>query len=134
MRYLEKFLDAICENRLFLGCQIFVDFLKIESENEFQNRKKEYTKMKPAPTKLNDMSSLDAHLNLKISKDLDANTEVIKGYINLNEHLIKKLGTSYKNLFLEMNTVSLRLREISDIYEQLHAVSYKTNDVFENFI
>jgi hypothetical protein len=129
MRYLEKFLNSICENKLFLNCQQFVDFLKIEDENEFMTKKKDWAKVKPAPTKLSEFKTPDAHLKLKISKEIDTNSDTMKNYIVLNEQLIEKLGVSYKNLFLEMNTVSLRLKEISDTYNQLYLVSEKTFDV-----
>jgi hypothetical protein len=65
---------------------------------------------------------------------MDSYGESIKTYTNINEALLKKLGFSYKNLFLEMNQVSLRMKEISEIYSQLYEVSEKSNDVFLNFI
>jgi hypothetical protein len=129
MRYLEKFLNALCENKLFLNCQPFVDFLKIEDENEFMNKKKEYLKTKQTQQKLSDLKVIDGKLRLKISKEIEVNTDTAKNYIMLNEQLLQRLGISYKNLFLEMNTVSLRLKEISDTYDQLHIVSFKTSDV-----
>jgi hypothetical protein len=71
-------------------------------------KKKDWAKVKPAPTKLSEFKTPDAHLKLKISKEIDTNSDTMKNYIVLNEQLIEKLGVSYKNLFLEMNTVSLR--------------------------
>lgn len=57
----------------------------------------------------------------------------IKNYVSLNEVIIKKLGTSFKNLFIEMNQVSFRMKEISELYSQLHTISDKTKDV-KNFL
>ena len=54
---------------------------------------------------------------------------MIKNYTNLNEIILKKIGTSYKSLFVEIEQVSNRMVEISDLYDQLHTVSYKTKDV-----
>lgn len=62
-------------------------------------------------------------------KDEDAQSDMIKNYTNLNEIILKKIGTSYKSLFGEMEQVSTRMAEISDLYDQLHTVSYKTKDV-----
>lgn len=56
-------------------------------------------------------------------------TDNIKNYLNVNEVLLKKLSTANKNLYLEMNQVSLRMKEISEIYNQLYYVSNKSNDV-----
>ena len=127
MRYLEKFLNALCENKVFINCQPFVDFLKIEDESEFTAKKKEWQKVKL--TKLSEIKTQEGQLKLKISKENDNKAEMIKNYIFLNDQLISKLGASYKHLFLEMNTVSLRLKEISEIYDQLFIVSQKTYDV-----
>jgi hypothetical protein len=66
---------------------------------------------------------------VQISNDDEEYTEGIKNYLNINENLIKRLNVSHKNLFMEMNAVSVRMKEISEIYEQLSTVSYKTNDV-----
>lgn len=54
---------------------------------------------------------------------------MIKNYTNLNEIILKKIGTSFKSLFQELSQVSGRMKEISDLYDQLHTVSIKTADV-----
>ena len=68
-------------------------------------------------------------MELKLIKEEDAHSDMIKNYTNLNEIILKKLGTSYKSLFGEMEQLSTRMAEISDLYDQLHTVSYKTKDV-----
>jgi len=42
---------------------------------------------------------------------------------------MKKLSSSYKNLNLEMDAVSVRLKEISEFYNQLYFISEKANEV-----
>lgn len=69
-------------------------------------------------------------MNLALHKDDDTHTEMIRNYANLNEIIIKKIGTSYKALFQEIEQVSNRMKEISDLFDQLHTISFKTNDVF----
>lgn len=59
--------------------------------------------------------------------------ENIKNYTNSTEFLLKKLSFYHKNLFIEMNQVSLRMKELSEIYSQLYDVSMKTNDVLKLF-
>lgn len=128
MRFLEKFLDSLASNPIIKCSQIFQDFLQIENESNFISRKKEYSKIKP-PSKLSEMRTLEGQQKLQISKEVEALSENGRNYTNLNEVILKKLSTSYKNLFLEMNSVSLRMKEISEIYGQLYAVSEKSNDV-----
>lgn len=64
-----------------------------------------------------------------MNKDDDNQCEMIRNYTNLNEIILKKIGTSYKALFQEIEQVSNRMKEISDLYDQLHTISYKTYDV-----
>ena len=66
-------------------------------------------------------------------KDEEAHFDMIKNYTNLNEIILKKLGTSYKSLFAEIEQVSNRMVEISDLFDQLHTVSYKTKDVINEY-
>ena len=40
---------------------------------------------------------------------------MIRNYTNLNEIILKKIGTSYKMLFQEIEVVSNRMKEISDL-------------------
>lgn len=70
---------------------------------------------------------------MALNKDDDTHAEMIRNYTNLNEIILKKIGTSYKFLFQEIETVSNRMKEISDLYDQLHTVSFKTYDVYHFF-
>ena len=66
---------------------------------------------------------------MALNKDDDSHAEMIRNYANLNEIILKKLGTSYKFMFQEIELVSNRMKEISDLYDQLHTISFKTYDV-----
>jgi len=64
-----------------------------------------------------------------LTNDDDNQSEIIRNYTNINEIILKKITTSYKSLFLEIEQVSNRMKEISDLYDQLYTVSFKTKDV-----
>ena len=66
---------------------------------------------------------------MKVSNEDEEYADGIKNYLSIEETLIKRLCVSHKNLYMEMNAVSVRMKEISEIYEQLSTVSFKTNDV-----
>ena len=70
-------------------------------------------------------------MNFALKKDDDTHAEMIRNYANLNEIILKKIGTSYKALFQEIEVVSNRMKEISDLYDQLHTISFKTYDVIK---
>lgn len=68
---------------------------------------------------------------MALNKDDETHAEMIRNYANLNEIILKKIGTSYKALFQEIEVVSNRMKEISDLYDQLHTISFKTYDVIK---
>ena len=64
-----------------------------------------------------------------MTKEYDICLENFKNYLNFNEAIMKKLTTSIKLLNVEMQTVSNRLKEISDIFGQMYSASEKASDV-----
>lgn len=71
---------------------------------------------------------------MQLTKEDENHSEMIRNYTNLNDIILKKIGTSFKSLFLEIDQVSNRMKEISDLYDQLYTISYKTIDVINIFI
>ena len=68
-------------------------------------------------------------MKLRLTKDYDVCLENFKGYLNFNEAILRKLTTSIKLLNIEMQTVSSRMKEISDIFGQMYCASEKASDV-----
>lgn len=128
MKFLNKYLFSLASNKIIKSSQIFYEFLTLDEET-FNAKKKEYHKIFKGPLKINEMRNLEGQLDLKLIKEEEAHADMIKNYTNLNEIILKKLGTSYKSLFAEIEQVSTRLAEISDLYDQLYTISYKTKDV-----
>ncbi len=61
MRFLEKFMESLTASVIIKNSQILYDFLTIEKETDFANKKKEYQKIK-APSKLSEMRSIDGEV------------------------------------------------------------------------
>ena len=118
MRTLEKFLKSLTQAPLIRNSRILYDFLTIGSDEEFNKKKSEYTKMKP-PTGISEMKSIDGLLNVGIAQEKEIMLTNIKDNATINETLLKKLNTSYKALKGEIAIVSSRLNEISDTWNQL---------------
>ena len=127
MRTLEKFLKSLVQDPLIRNSQILYDFLTIGDEDEFTKKKNAYSKAKP-PVQFNDMKSLSGTLNINISNDKEILLTNIKDNSNFNENTLKKLIVSYKALNNELNVVSNRLNEISEIWNQLYITSEKYID------
>jgi hypothetical protein len=120
MNYLAK--DPIIKNS-----QIFFDFLYIGAETDFNSKKKVYEKVKTM-TDVNEFRNKDAKVEVMISAEKENYVENIKDHSNVNINLLKKLNTSLKLLFDEINAVTTRMDEIGNIWEQIYKSSEKYFD------
>lgn len=127
MRSLEKFMQTLILDPMIKNSQILYDFLTIESEQEFNTKKAEYNKLH-SPVYLNEIRSLTGEINLNISNESEIAFNNIKENANQNEHLLKKVSMAYKVLNEEMLAVSQRMREISQIWDQLFELATKYED------
>ena len=121
-RGLEKFMNYLAKDPIIKNSQIFFDFLYIGAETDFNSKKKVYEKVKTM-TDVNEFRNKDAKVEVMISAEKENYVENIKDHSNVNINLLKKLNTSLKLLFDEINAV-----EIGNIWEQIYKSSEKYFD------
>ena len=126
-RGLEKFLNYIAQDPLIKVSPIFHDFLLIGAETDFKSRKTVYENLKPI-TEVQNYITLDGKATIQISQEKENYLENIKDNTQINLNLYKKLNYSFKQLFDEINVVTNRMEEISQIWNNLHKVSLKYFD------
>ena len=126
-RGLEKFMNYLAKDPIIKNSQIFFDFLYIGAETDFNSKKKVYEKVKTM-TDVNEFRNKDAKVEVMISAEKENYVENIKDYSNVNINLLKKLNTSLKLLFDEINAVTTRMDEIGNIWEQIYKSSEKYFD------
>ena len=126
-RGLEKFMNYLAKDPIIKNSQIFFDFLYIGAETDFNSKKKVYEKVKTM-TDVNEFRNRDAKVEVMISAEKENYVENIKDHSNVNINLLKKLNTSLKLLFDEINAVTTRMDEIGNIWEQIYKSSEKYFD------
>ena len=126
-RGLEKFMNYLAKDPIIKNSQIFFDFLYIGAETDFNSKKKVYEKVKTM-TDVNEFRNKDAKVEVMISGEKENYVENIKDHSNVNINLLKKLNTSLKLLFDEINAVTTRMDEIGNIWEQIYKSSEKYFD------
>ena len=120
---LEIFLNYLLNDSLIRNCSLLEDFLKLNEEN-FNNKKKN---LKLKPLFLNEIFSLNGRIKIDINKEKENKINNIKTFLNESEILFKKIGNALKMLNLEFNSVIMRLKEISELFENLYKSS--TNEI-----
>ena len=126
-RGLEKFLNYLAKDPIIKNSQIFFDFLYIGAETDFNSKKKVYEKVKTF-TDVKDFRNKDSKVEVMISAEKENYVENIKDHSSVNINLLKKLNTSIKLLFDEINVVTTRLDEIGNIWDQIYKSSEKYFD------
>ena len=130
LRTLEKFLNLLLTDPIIRDSQILYDFLSIEEESKFNNRKKYYSNYK-LPMNLSDFKSPNGKLNVTINEEVEIFYQNIKDNTELNQDLLTKLNTNIKQLSLEMTNVFNKMDQITKICDELFMNSIKYYDINE---
>jgi sorting nexin-7/30/sorting nexin-8 len=128
LRTLEKFINLLLTDPIIRDSQILYDFLSIEEESKFNNRKKYYSNYK-LPMNLCEFKSPNGKLNITINEEVEIFYQNIKDNTELNQDLLTKLNTNIKQLSLEMTNVFNRMDEIAKICDELFINSIKYYDI-----
>ena len=144
-RTLEKFLNFLLEDPVIKVSQILYDFLSIEEEDKFNEKKKYYNNFK-LPTYLRDYKSPTGKLDIAINEEREIFYQNIKDNTELNQELLSKLNKNLKALNNELSVVVNRMDDISKNCEELFLNSikyydnddikisyYQLNDMFKNW-
>jgi len=126
-RFLEKFMNYLASDPIIKNSQIFYDFLYIGAETDFNSKKKVYEKVK-SMTDVGEFRNKDSKVEIMINNEKENYVENIKDNVTVNINLLKKLNTSFKLLYDEINNVTTRLDEIASLWVQMHKASEKYFD------
>ena len=127
-RNLEKFLNCLLDDPYIRNSQIFYDFLSIEKEKDFNDKKKYYNSLK-LPNKLNEYQSLNGNLEITINEENELYYKSIKEYTDKSQDLLTKFNKNIKLLNNEISIVVKRLDDITQISEELFQQSIKYYDM-----
>ena len=126
-RYLEKFLNSLLYDPLIKNSPILYDFLSIEDNIKFIEKKNFYSIFR-LRNDLNDFKSPTGKLDITINEDNEISYENIKNNTDINHELLTKFNKNLKQLNNEINSVVNRLDQISKVCEELFFNSVKYDD------
>ena len=124
MRGLEKFIQNLSLDPLIGTSPLFLDFISIDNENDWNERKSEYLKYK-VPSTLSEVITTTGEIKYTITPEQEMHFKNIKDNITNNETLLKRILTLYKALLLSIDDVTTKLNEIADTWKQLRDNSSK---------
>jgi hypothetical protein len=128
MMNLQKFLDAIVKNPILKSTNILFNFLTVEDKDEFIKFKNSISKQQP-PSVLKNFENLEGIMHLSITPENDSKAKLIKVSTLRYEELLNQLNESFKYLLVEMQTVGVRLKEISNLFYNIYQCSELSQDM-----
>ena len=127
MRTLEKFLNYLLQNPLLKRSNILNDFLTTYKDNDFLLKKQSYSLLKP-PKTAKELKTQSGLIKTAFDGEQENAIENIHNNAELNVSILRKLKTHYKALCNEMQNVSTRLHDISELWNELYKVATMYND------
>ena len=135
-RLLQKFIEGILIHPLMRNSQIFYDFISIDNEEEFENKKKNFEKNLVIPVNAKDMKSFDGQIRISVSKEKEIYLDNIKDNYDINIKIMQQITKNYKILINLMNQASEKMKEISELWKKLYEKSqsyFETNNTIESY-
>ena len=127
LRALEKFLNGISIHPLLRSNEIFYDFLSINKEEDFNNKKNEYNKIE-SPKFINDFKTKTGFIKVSLSNDKEEYFKTIKENCLNYQITLSNITKAYKNLINTMINVSEQMKSIAEIWKSLGKMSEEYND------
>jgi len=127
LRALEKFLNGISIHPLLRSNEAFYDFLSINNEDDFNNKKNEYNKIE-SPKFINDFKTKTGFIKISLSNDKEEYFKLIKENCLNYQINLSNITKAYKNLINTMISVSDQMKNISEIWKSLGKMSEQYND------
>ena len=127
LRALEKFLNGISIHPMLRNSQIFYDFLSINKEEDFYQKKLEYNKYR-SPQFINDHKTLNGEANVSYSNEKEQYFNNIKENCLSYQIGLSNITKAYKTLINTINSLSDQMKNISEIWNNIGKISEKYVD------
>ena len=128
-RKFEKFLDYIINDPILKNTDVIYDFLSIEKDEDFQNKKKTYEKKKPSSNiNINDFITIDGKADVEINKEKEKYFNKIKENTYNNGKILKKINSKMVSLKDDLINAANNIKEISKNWKIMKNLSMAEKD------
>ena len=122
MKFLELFINSVCENESFKACEALVCFLSYEDRGKFENKMKEITSYQPS-TYVEDYKTLDGKAVISHDEGNEKYFINISKYFRLQSQLLDKLNFNIKQFYNNMNAAADSLADVQKNFEILYILN-----------
>ena len=131
IRTLEKFLVYLLKDPLLKNSQIIYDFLSINKDDEFNNKKITYNKLR-TPSNLNEIKSIDAEEKVILNPENENFIIKVKKNSDINVLLFKQLSSDLRDVKFHMDNMSQSLKNLSTTFDNLTKNKFANDEYMMN--
>ena len=121
MKFLELFMNNVCENEAFKASELLVAFLSYAERNKFENKMKEYTSYQPS-TYVEELKSLDGKVIISHDKGNEKYFINIGKYFKLHTQILDKVNFNLRQFYNNLNNAAENLGDIAKNCEIIHVL------------
>ncbi len=125
MKFLNKFINSICENEIFKASDILISFLSLQDRNQFEEKMKEINSYTPSQF-VEDVKNFNSII--KLIEDNNNNEQYYKNisnYFKLQSQVLNRLNYNLKNYYYNTAAACINLEEVQKDFETLGILNKK---------
>ena len=122
MKFLELFINAVCENESFKASEVLVAFLTYSDRGKFDQKMKEYSSYQPS-TYLEEFKTLDEKVVISHDEGNEKYFTNITKYFRLQTQIMDKLNFNLKQFYNNMSLAADNIGDAAKNFEILHILN-----------
>jgi len=122
MKFLNQFINHVCENESFKASEILLSFLSYTDRGKFESKFKEFQTLTPSPY-VEEYKTLDGVISITLDDKNERYFKNTNKYFNLQENILDKVNYNLKTLNHNMKVVSELIKVIQKNFEVLHMLN-----------
>ena len=122
MKFLNQFINHVCESESFKASEILEAFLSYTDRGKFESKFKEYQTLTPSPY-VEEYKTLDGIISITLDEKNEKYFKNTNKYFNLQETILDKVNYNLKTLNHNMKVVSELIKVIQKNFEVLHTLN-----------
>ena len=127
LKKIKRFINGMVIHPILKNSQIFYDFLTIQDENEFNDAKNQYNKIKN-PQLLTDYKTVNGEIDVTLDKDKEKLFDVIKESRSNYLSKLSNIMNAYDELMSSFKKISEQMKMISNMWLEMKTLCEKYND------
>ena len=122
MKFLELFINGVCENESFKASELLVTFLSCTDRNKFETKMKEYTSYQPS-TYVEEFKSLDGKVIISHDEGNEKYFINISKYFKLHTQILDKLNFNMRQFYTNLSNAAENLGDIAKNFEIMNVLN-----------